>query len=564
MGLRTGHSDTARATDQLRSVGDIPSLATSSISLLAKRTAATLKRSNISADERLAICIQLLDNQARDPKLQRFCSLISALPTDHRHYWIGSFYTLLLPQLQRRKQSAYFTRPEIAHHLLQQLEAQGANFRTARVLDPAAGGAAFLSMVAARMRELGCTPRNILTRIKGIEIDPKLAQLSRLLIANRLGIKRVPDGVIAVGDALNTDVRQSFDVVLANPPYGRVPPTGLRNAQWASVCHPNHVNLYALFIDFCLRRTKPGGHLGFVVPSSYIAGPLYCKLRTSIRERSQVKLIGHIECREEYFLDVLQDVSLLALQCLPASAHGSSFATKHVSFARIGIGGQCTPGPTFRLPRVLGDAWVLPSTTDTARGGATLQDFGCRVTSGYFVWNRQTERMRKRPLKRVHCVPLFWACNIRANTRCVPHAKDRKGTDFVKFDEPSDAILRGPSILLQRTTNTKQKRRLIAGLIKPGPLTARGYVSENHTIVVRPTDGTADLDLVCRLLNSEAVDRRYRQISGTASISTLLLRSLDLPHPQALQRAIAKEHDFEKAVELAYTLQIPAIVSRAA
>lgn len=563
MGRRSEHGNYTCDTDSKLATGVVLT-PPSAISILAKRTAAALKGRIHSAAERLSLCTTLLRGEAVEAKLQRFCNVLTSLPIDHRHYWIGSFYTLLLPQAQRRKQSAYFTRPEIAEHLLRQLEEQGADFRTARVLDPAAGGAAFLSTIAARMKELGCSPRNIISRIRGIEIDPQLAELSRLLIADRLGIDRVPETVITVGDALTTDLRQSFDIVVANPPYGRVPQTALPDDKWMSVCHPNHVNLYALFIDLCLRHTKPEGHLGFVVPSSFIAGPLYCKLRASIRERSHVKLIGHIECREEFFLDVLQDVSLLALQRKPSSSQRRASAIKPVSFARIDSAGLCKPGPSFKLPNELADGWVLPSTTDTARGGATLQDYHCRVTSGYFVWNRQIHRMRRRPLKRGEWVPLFWACNIRANERCLPRSKDGKGIDYVRFDEPSDAILRGPSILLQRTTNNKQKRRLIAGVVKPNAVIAQGYVSENHTIVVRPTEKTCDLKLVCQLLNCEAVDRRYRQISGTASISTLLLRMLDLPQPECLRRAMAKEPDFEKAVELAYSLRMPATVMRVA
>lgn len=563
MGRRSEHGNDKGTNDTGEVDGGVPTLP-SAISLLAKRTATALKGRITSNGDRLSLCTALLRGDAVDAKLQRFCSVLTSLPIDHRHYWIGSFYTLLLPQSQRRKQSAYFTRPEIAHHLLRQLEEQGADFRTARVLDPAAGGAAFLSTIAARMKDLGCSPRSIISRIRGIEIDPQLAELSRLLIADRLGIERVPETIITVGDALIADLRESFDVVVANPPYGRVQQAALADEQWMSVCHPNHVNLYALFIDLCLRYSKPNGHLGFVVPSSFIAGPLYCKLRASIRERSQVKLIGHIECREEFFLDVLQDVSLLALQRQPSSTQRRTSASKQVSFARIDTAGQCKPGPSFGLPKELGDAWVLPSTTDTARGGAALQNYGCRVTSGYFVWNRQPHRMRRKPLKRGKWVPLFWACNIRANERCLPRSKDGRCIDYVRFDEPSDAILRGPSILLQRTTNNKQKRRLIAGLVKPDPSTAQGYISENHTIVVRPTEKNCDLKIVCQLLNSEAVDRRYRQIAGTASISTLLLRSLDLPHPEALRRAMAAEPDFEKAVELAYALRMPAAEKRVA
>lgn len=529
----------------------------SECSLLAKRTASLLRSPSLTPNQRLRYCIGLLKDNVRDHRLAKFCQLLQTLPTDHRHYWIGTFYTLLLPKEQRRNQSAYFTKPEIARHLLRLLEEQGTDFTKASILDPAAGGAAFLSMVVARMKELGCTTRSILSRIKGIEIDPKLAELARLLVADRLGIAEVPKSIVVVGDALKVRLEKKFDLVLANPPYGRVSPDTLKNDDWKSVCHPGHINLYALFIDLCLRRSKNSGRIGLVIPSSFIAGPLYCKLRSSIRQRSVVKLIGHVECREEFFLDVMQDVSLLVLHRNPASFSPQKISNNAVAFGRVDTGGTWTSSPPFHLPLSESDGWVLPSASGTSRGGANLNDYGCRVSAGYFVWNRETDRMRKKILRRGIWVPLFWACNIRANTTCRPNAKVGKGTDYVRFDEESTAILHGRAILLQRTTNTKQRRRLIAGMVEPDESLAGGYVSENHTIVVRPLDGKTDLWLVCRLLNSAAVDRRYRQISGTASISTLLLRDLDLPSPENLRAAIASNRDFEDAVEKAYALGAP-------
>jgi adenine-specific DNA-methyltransferase len=544
-------SDTASARHTSGLDADA-SIVTNNVALLVRRVAALLKRTKLTPRKRLSICAGLIQNSTSEPRLCKLAEVISGLPKDYQHYWIGTFYTLLLSKEQRRRQSAYFTRPEIARHLISKLEASGTDFRSAHVLDPAAGGAAFLSMIAARMKELGCTNKSILARLRGIEIDPHLAQLSRLLIADRLGLATVPARVIAVGDALNVAQTRKFDVVVANPPYGRVPPDRFETRLWEKVCHPGHINLYALFVDLCLKRTKVGGQLGFVIPSSFIAGPLYCRLRGSIRNRSTVQLIGLVECREEFFLDVLQDVSLLVLDRKTDVSPTTHQQTRTVEFGRITANGIWVPSDSFTLPPHATDGWILPSTRGTARGGATLADYGCRVTSGYFVWNRETGRMRKRPLAKGDWVPLFWACNVRANAVCEPRAKDGIGTDFVRFDEPSQAIIVGPSILLQRTTNSKQRRRLIAGLIQPSPQLAGGYVSENHTIVVRPITAGTNLDLVCRLLNCEAVDRRYRQISGTASISTLLLRSLDLPSPDALRRAMKQSSDFEAAVETAY------------
>ncbi|WP_323690488.1 hypothetical protein [Rhizobium sp. AN95] len=80
----------------------------------------------------------------------------------------------------------------------------------------------------------------------------------------------------------------------------------------------------------------------------------------------------------------------------------------------------------------------------------------------------------------------------------------------------------------------------------------KGFVSENHTIVLSGSDA-ADLDLLVSLLNTKAVDERYRAVSGTATVSVTLLRELDLPSPHAFRAALQRTNDIEEAAVIAYS-----------
>lgn len=134
-----------------------------------------------------------------------------------------------------------------------------------------------------------------------------------------------------------------------------------------------------------------------------------------------------------------------------------------------------------------------------------------------------------------------------------PSGKTGDKTDFVTFDRDSLAIIRTPAAVLQRTTNDKQPRRLVAALVNPVVIkTWGGFVTENHTIVL--TSKTfARLKLVVALLNTKAVDDRYRTVSGTAAISVTLLRALDLPLLHQFKIALdATGGDAELAAKLAY------------
>ena len=222
--------------------------------LLARKTAAkSLDIVEASTSKRLNLCLSLL-SEAPPKLLSDLAHALSLLDVDQQHYWIGTFYTLLLPLAVRRAQAAYFTPPHLAQALLGLVRDSGFDPLHHTAIDPAAGGAAFLSTLAAEMREAGATPSRIFSRLHGMEIDRGLARLSEALIAARVGKSVQKKGsLVVVKDALRTKLVATYDLVIANPPYGRISPTDLSTDKWRDVCHPGHLNKYAVFAELCLR-----------------------------------------------------------------------------------------------------------------------------------------------------------------------------------------------------------------------------------------------------------------------------------------------------------------------
>jgi adenine-specific DNA-methyltransferase len=528
--------------------GRIKNITAREMLILARKTAAkSLDIVGTSTTKRLNLCISLLSETP--PKLiSDYAQAISLLDVDQQHYWIGTFYTLLLPSAVRRAQAAYFTPPHLARVLLDLVRDFGFDPLLHTAIDPAAGGAAFLSTLASEMREAGAPASRIFARLNGMEIDRGLARLSEALIAARVGKPvRKKESLVVVKDALRAKLAATYDLVIANPPYGRVSPTDLSTEKWRDVCHPGHLNKYALFTDLCLRLSKPGGLLALVLPSSFVAGPLYGRLRTHIREKAEVLVLASVATRSDVFVDVAQDVSIIVART--GAAHRVSRA---VSFGRVtGIGPFKTSSAGL-LPSAADSPWVWPGKQrGIAVGGSSLADFGATIRAGYFVWNRELERMSKRRRSK-RDLPLIWARNIRPPHFCHPKAKQGAGIDFVRFEQESAGIVRTDALVMQRTTNSLQPRRLVAARVSPS-VTARwgGFVTENHTIVIT-APSVKILNTLRFLLNSAAVDARYRQLSGTASVSVTLLRGLDLPSPSALADSIARFGFTEKAIEHAY------------
>ncbi len=151
---------------------------------------------------------------------------------------IGTIYTAALPDEYRSRHGAYYTPPAISERLIDLASTTDLDWKSARVLDPACGGAAFLAPLAFRMLRALRRPsdvaghrrllKHIAEKLRGFEIDSFAAWLSEVLVE-----AAVLDSVIACGERLPriVDVRDSlrafepqgqFDLIIGNPPYGRV------------------------------------------------------------------------------------------------------------------------------------------------------------------------------------------------------------------------------------------------------------------------------------------------------------------------------------------------------
>ena len=521
----------------------------------------------------LDICQAIIENRLANSSIRQFFSL----PQEEKHYWVSSLYAALMPQGRRRRLATYFTPPYLTRYVIDVAVEVGVKLGKDRILDPASGGAAFLVPLAMRIakdlqrsgRDSEYILRVIESTLSGIEIQPSLTKLSHILLASSLR-----SHLSETGRNLNITIQRSnalklrppdrpFGAILGNPPYGRVlrPSRGLLS-RFDHVISAGYVNLYALFVEQALRWVRPGGVICLIIPMSFIGGPYFEALRKRILESSNVLRLDPIDKRGDVFLDVNYDICVLTLRKKDGRKPRISATSSLLLIDRPPI-----PLGQLDLPITpSGRIWALPDGTRNdrlfQRGLSTLSEYGYMVRAGYFVWNRERNRYRTGFKPRATEVPLYWAHNIRPNVPCVPHeANNNSGhIGFVNFSGHSSAIVQTDAIVLQRTSNRRQKRRLIAGLIlkKTAPGN-KGFVSENHTILIVPDPAKfqrMSIYQLCRLLNSEAVDARFRRVSGSVSISAKTLRQLPLPDASAVRKAFQISKTDDEAVVAAYNMSL--------
>jgi methylase of polypeptide subunit release factors len=161
---------------------------------------------------------------------------------------------------ERQQLGQFFTPEPLAQYLAELL----AKSKPETVLDPAVGGG----------RLLRALPRGI-TRF-GIDVDPLAIEMARASLPANVEL--------AEGDFLNDAAwpltEQSFDAIVANPPYIRH--HRLRADQKARRLELNSrlgirvsafADYYVYFFCEAIRRLNPGGKLAFLTPAHFLEAP---------------------------------------------------------------------------------------------------------------------------------------------------------------------------------------------------------------------------------------------------------------------------------------------------
>ncbi len=500
------------------------------------------------------------------------------LPPTHASYQIGMVYTAMMPDRLRAELGAYYTPPALCERLLEMATEAGVDWRSARILDPACGGGAFLSPVAHRImenldgRSAETVLNNIQQRLHGFELDPFAAWLSMVFLDATLGEMYLETrtrlrSIVRVQDTMErTPSGEGFDLVVGNPPYGRISlSTDLRNRFRRSLF--GHANLYGVFTDLALRFASPGGVIAFVTPTSFLAGEYFKNLRDLLGREAPPVSIDFVGERKGVFTDVLQETLLATYR------RGGNPYVGEVHFITPGPDGSITTktAGSFGLPEEPAHPWVMPRSEDQCllvrqaeRLRYRLADYGYTVSTGPLVWNRHKESLRGGPGKGRY--PLIWAESVRPYGEFEFRAVKRNHKPYFE-PKPNECwvVTDSPCVLSQRTTSKEQNRRLkVAELPMSFVEKHGGVVVENHLNIIKPLDGEPKVTptALSALLNSEVVDRLFRCINGSVAVSAYELKSLPLPSPEdmkAIEQMVnrrAKRKTVERAVERLYSVGV--------
>ena len=400
-------------------------------------------------------------------------------------------------------------------------------------------------------------------RLRGFELDAFAGWMSQVFVDMTLSALYDAAGerlrsIVQVTDAMEREPTPGgFDLVVGNPPYGRVTLTPALRKKFRRSLY-GHANLYGVFTDLALRLAKPGGVIAYVTPTRFLAGEYFKALRSLLGWEAPPVSVDFVGTRKGVFADVLQDTLLAVYR------RGDYGGKARVHLISPGSNGsiQTTAAGSFRLPESLDQPWLIPRTKSqfklvrrAERFPCRLADYGYSVSTGPLVWNRHKTSLRQQAGEGRY--PLVWAESVRSDGSFEFRARKRNHQPYF---EPSPkehwVVTDFPCVLLQRTTAMEQNRRLIAAELPSSFIEQHGaVVIENHLNMIKPTSGTPKVlpALLAALLNCEAVDQAFRCISGSVAVPAYELKALPLPSMESLQEIKdLVERDAERdAIELA-------------
>lgn len=475
---------------------------------------------------------------------------------------IGRFYMDQALPAERRSWGQFFTPVGVADFLAQLCRVTNPN---PHILDPGAGAGVLVCAVCEALANRGGT-REI--HIDAYEIAPQLKEylekslsyLKDWLCRKNIGLSFSifqQDFVLANAESLAEEgllfslpPQSTYDLVIANPPYFKLPKSDPR-AQAAESIVSGQPNIYAVFMAVSAALLKTGGEMVCITPRSYTAGGYFRLFREKFFARMQPQALHLFDSRTEAFGrdEVLQENLILRAKRLDGwtatipdltvevsqSAGGADLSERKIRLVPLKeILDWTGKDKVLRLLLADEDDEVLKL---VRQWPGSLHHYGLEISTGPVVPFRATQFLSQYGEVPSTHAPLLWMQNVRP-MRVEWPVKTRNKTQYIASEPESRQLLVKNSnyVLLRRFSAKEAARRLVAAPYLADKFNTPLVGLENHLNYVHRPKGTMSVEEVyglSALFNSELADGYFRTFNGNTQVSATELRAFPLP-PLAL------------------------------
>ena len=440
---------------------------------------------------------------------------------------------------------------------------------TVHVLDPGAGSGMLTAAVVSRLRQERQDLRIVITAVEMDQtlIPPLTETLEECAAEGGIEFRIVNSDYLEASTGLmaNEALLGPFDLVVMNPPYGKLPATasGRIGVAQRLVDTPN---LYAAFWALGVAALAPGGQCVAIVPRSWANGTYFQPFRRWLLGHLTLDTLHTFESRSTVFADtgVLQENVIVS--GTRGDTQGSS-VTLSTSFGHEDQQSYTTvPMSTVVHPQDR-HSFVRFSVTPVAIPEAasySLAQVGLGVSTGRVVDFRVRELLAT-DTTTPGAVPLLYPGNVRGGIIDWPLPLG-KPQGFLPVDETAQRLLvpEGTYTVVKRFSAKEERRRLVAAVWDGQGPTA----FENHLNYFHDQGRGLFPALAFGLsawLNTSFVDQLFRTFSGHTQVNAGDLRVLPYPSRddlieigRVLGTALPTQDALDEAVRAILTAQAAA------
>lgn len=305
------------------------------------------------------------------------------------------------------------------------------------------------------------------------------------------------------------NVRDGFDIVIGNPPYGRI----LSPKQDAQVAiqfpeYRSTRDAYVAFVLLAVKLLRPMGVHSFIVPSAWLGGPAYKDFRALLLRYRFSKIVSlPFDMFEAAYVD-----NVVYVHIRDQSPTGHTVNT--FSYCKKTTIAEFAPGP---WERVLQSDWLLVPRMKMVLSNAGLRlslklSSDCPRTLSDIIEMRRGVLFDKSILSQRRqgksSYPYFEGDVYRYNLRHHSPSWVELGPTMKEYPK-EDRWFKGPRILLRRLVNRQQ--RIMAASISEDCITNKNL----YSILLRTHE--TDLRTVLALVNSSLLSRLYIDAVSQAS-----------------------------------------------
>lgn len=375
---------------------------------------------------------------------------------------------------------------------------------------------------------------------------------------------REEDFALSNAGALTTNLttfeapKESFDVIISNPPYFKLNKKDLQIAKFKDVVS-GQPNIYSLFMAISAKLLCETGEMIFITPRSFCSGLYYGKFRKWLMQKVNFSSIHLFDSRKELFPaeKVLQESIITKFTkqdregiTISKTANGRFSNKQTIKALKKDVIYKSNGHIFFRLPS---DEQELRVIRELDKLPYNFYKLGLKISTGKVVAFRNRKHLRTGIGK--ESVPLLWMHNIKNGRIEWPVNKKGKAIAISNNEATRKLLLEaGNYLILKRFTTKEQKKRFDTALIYEEDFEKHKYFAldnmVNYVHALNQPLGKNQMRGIAKYLNLPIVELYFRILNGHTQVNANEVYALPFPSLEQLEQMGKSKEGYANLPEL--------------